>query len=1254
MKSRTWKRRRSVRVLLPLAIALIALGAGAAGVNAATDLSSSPILSGHPPVALPASASGPEAVDALGALLPEVAKAYSWTTQQLADRLSQDESLNVDKNGYLFYKDAAPTASALAAAKSTAAPGAAAQAMAPLTDTFNLHSLPGAAHSIYLDFVGYTMHANVWTDALNGGKDIVAPPYDTDGNPASFSDAELTAIQQAWQRVAEDYAPFNVDVTTQYMGESYLTRSSSSDNLYGMRVLISPISSYMGAFGGNSGYAFVGVFNSVGDYYKPALVFPENLNGNEKYVGEAASHENGHTLGLSHQGTTSVEYYDGQGSGVAGWAPIMGDGYYQNLTQWSKGEYSGANNKEDEIAVMGTYGAPVRTDDVANTTATATYLGATGNLTASGIISTSTDVDVFRVTWGAGRLSVMATPALLGPNLDILLELLDSAGNVIASDNPADQITAGVSTMVAQGTNYIRVRGTGRGSPLVDGYSSYGSLGAYSISVSNAAGPPAMPTGVTATAISSTAIRLAWTDNATDETGYYIKRWNVETGTWDLVATWDTIASTAANATSYTDAGCSPFTSYYYYVGSYNGAGVSWSDAYVYAETLSGPAPTILAVVPSSGPKAGGNTAAITGSHFTGATQVRFGSISVAFSVFGDGHISILSVPAGTGAVDVTVTTPAGTSATSSYDRYTYLATPTITSVNPTSGSTAGGTSVIITGANLLEASAVTFGGTAATTYAVNSATQITATAPAHAAGTVDVVVTTAGGSSATAGTGNDFTYTAPVTSTRYDQTNPNIVKTGTWTDYPATAAYLGSYGRSSTSGASATIWFTGTKIAWVGMKGSTPGIVDVYLDGVKKTTLDLFASPAVYQATLWTSDPLTDGPHHMDLVRNSTSLSTEYTILDAVDIWGNIIAGPPSITSLSPTSGSTLGGTSVTINGTGFSGLSGPSAVAFGGVNATSYTVNSSTKITATAPAHAAGTVRVQVITAGGTTPDSAGDDFTYSVAPPTTRTDLKKTTTVTTPGSIWSGTWSSYTSTSSYSGGYMRSSTAGAYVVVSFKGTQLDWIAMKGPSTGIADVYVDGSATKVATVDLRATSASYQQNVWSTGTLPDGYHTVKIVRSSASASGKYLTIDAVDIAGTLVPTTRTEENATLAQSLFLWNPAFGSWTTGTTTSASGGTYRYINTAGASVTIAFTGSSIVLIAKKAPSYGNLTVTLDGVAKTVSLYSSTTAYKKTVYSSGFLTPGNHTLVITRAGTKSSSSTGYTIDIDAIDVIGELR
>jgi PKD repeat protein len=475
--------RTAFRVVLVLAIALVALVAATVGVNAATSTGAPPSMPGHPAVALAAPSSGPDAVAALGAHLPEVAKAYGWTTAQLNYRLGADKSLKVDKHGYLLYADPAPAAGALAAgAFADMASGAAtAAALAPLTDTFKLHSLPGAAHIVYLDFLGEVMHGNAWTASQNGGADIVAPAFSIDGDPTTFTDAELTVVQQVWQRVAEDYAPFNVDVTTEYLGEAAITRSSSADNNYGMRVLISPISKYFGSYGG---IAYVGVFDMVGDYYKPALVFPENLGPNgSRYIGEAASHEDGHSFGLSHDGLVGGSgYYSGQGSGVTGWAPIMGVGYYQNLTQWSKGEYTNANNKEDDIALIASNGAPLRTDDVGNTIATAIDLTGSGVVTAKGIAGTSSDVDVFRITSGAGTLTASATPADLGPNLDILLDLLDANGNPIATNNPVDLLTASISATVAQGTYYIVVRGTGKGDPLATGYSSYGSLGAYTIS----------------------------------------------------------------------------------------------------------------------------------------------------------------------------------------------------------------------------------------------------------------------------------------------------------------------------------------------------------------------------------------------------------------------------------------------------------------------------------------------------------------------------------------------------------------------------------------------------------------------------------------------------------------------------------------------------------------------------------------------------------------------------------------------------
>lgn len=158
--------------------------------------------------------------------------------------------------------------------------------------------------------------------------------------------------------------------------------------------------------------------------------------------------------------------------------------------------------------------------------------------------------------------------------------------------------------------------------------------------------------------------------------------------------------------------------------------------------------PAVTSVMPATGPAAGGTAVSIAGSGFLSADTVTFGATSVPFTYVNDGLITAVA-PAGGGTVDVQVSGPGGASATSSNDQFTYTAAvPTVADVSPSSGPTGGGTTVTVTGTNLTGATAVTFGAAPASAFTVNSATSITATAPAGT-GLVDVRVTTPAGTSA-------------------------------------------------------------------------------------------------------------------------------------------------------------------------------------------------------------------------------------------------------------------------------------------------------------------------------------------------------------------------------------------------------------------------------------------------------------------------------------------------------------------------
>jgi len=182
---------------------------------------------------------------------------------------------------------------------------------------------------------------------------------------------------------------------------------------------------------------------------------------------------------------------------------------------------------------------------------------------------------------------------------------------------------------------------------------------------------------------------------------------------------------------------------------------------WVFAQT-----PIVENVSPIGGSPAGGTAVTITGKNFSHATSVTFDGQPATNLVVVNAHTLTATTPAHPpGAVDVVVTRPAGSGTGSG--AYIYAAAPSISRVSPRSGPSGGGTAITISGTDLNDARAVTFGGVAATSFSISSATDIVATAPPHIAGAVDVAVTTPGGTATVAGA---FTYLAPsVTSVNPD-----------------------------------------------------------------------------------------------------------------------------------------------------------------------------------------------------------------------------------------------------------------------------------------------------------------------------------------------------------------------------------------------------------------------------------------------------------------------------------------------------
>jgi hypothetical protein len=435
-------------------------------------------------------------------------------------------------------------------------------------------SLPGARVTLYLDFNGHF-------DATWGSySNVDTPAYDIDGNAASFSSTELTNIYKTWQYVAEDFAPFNVNVTTVEPG--------SFANGIALRVAIGGSGVWAG--GGSGGISYINSFtNSI---VNTAYVFPTNLgNGNPRYVADAASHEAGHAFGLRHQsgynGTTKTsEYQSGPGDGTA---PLMGNSYSTTRSLWWYGPTTSSTTFQNDVTVLSnaTNGFGFRVDDHGNSVSTATALivSASGAISGAGVIEQMTDVDAFSFTTAGGTVTLTVDVPNPYNNLDAMLELRDQNGVPIASADPSTAFDATLTVNLSAGSYRLMVRSHGVSANATS--NNYGfNVGQYqligTIVPDGGSTAPTAPSGLSGSAPSASSIRLGWVDNSGNEDGFKIERLQG--------STWTQVAVVGVNVTTWQDTGLTAATTYSYRVRAYNGGGDSAYSNTASATTQNAPA----------------------------------------------------------------------------------------------------------------------------------------------------------------------------------------------------------------------------------------------------------------------------------------------------------------------------------------------------------------------------------------------------------------------------------------------------------------------------------------------------------------------------------------------------------------------------------------------------------------------------------------------------------------------------------------
>ena len=371
--------------------------------------------------------------------------------------------------------------------RATNLPSAQALAATPDISTLrNLQSRAGSEKVLYINYWGGSLSNTYWNANYTNNAPINFTPYDVDGNTGNFSSNERYLMWLAWREAAEDFAPFDINITT----SSSVYNATPIANR--AQMIVTTTQDWFSNSAG--GVALVDIFDDNSNYYKSAWTW----NLGDSSMGMTISHEAGHQLGLHHDGTASRSYYSGHGV----WGPIMGAPFGKPYVQWSKGDYPGANQNENDINLINNY-LNLVSDEAGNNFQNAKNVTLPVNNVTR--LTGFQDSDVYKFTVNSSNPVQISVIPLLGDEdenragnlaMDVSLSKITPSGTLIsniASIDSADNSPLRPSTNkfeysnnLAAGTYAVKITPSSPDTNWSTGFDNYANAGEYRLSIDGA------------------------------------------------------------------------------------------------------------------------------------------------------------------------------------------------------------------------------------------------------------------------------------------------------------------------------------------------------------------------------------------------------------------------------------------------------------------------------------------------------------------------------------------------------------------------------------------------------------------------------------------------------------------------------------------------------------------------------------------------------------------------------------------------